>query len=286
MTERLLIGQGRTAEIFARGDQVLKLFRSGFPVEWIQAEAQATRIAYEAGLGAPAVGEVVEVDGRIGIVYERVEVISMLQTLATRPWTFLSAVRQFVELQVAMHTCIQTGLPLQRERLRSVIQEAPRLTAEMRERILRVLDRLPDGDAVCHGDYHPDNVIMSSRGLVVIDWMNATRGNPLADVARTSLMCRVGAAPPSASRLVRWTTLLGQGAFHKLYLRGYFKRRPFSRKQLEAWIPVLATARLAERIPEEAKRLVALVERLLRRNCIWPEPGEGISSGGIGRSVK
>jgi len=184
----------------------------------------------------------------------------MLQTFATRPWTFLSAVRQFVELQVAMHTCIQTGLPSQRERLRSVIQEAPRLTAEVRERVLRVLDRLPDGDAICHGDYHPDNVIMSSRGPVVIDWMNATRGNPLTDVARTSLMCRVGAAPLGASRLVRWTTLLGQGAFHRLYLREYFKRRPFSREQLDAWIPVLAAARLAERIPEEEERLVVLVE--------------------------
>jgi uncharacterized protein (TIGR02172 family) len=255
-----LLGQGRTAEIYAWNDQALKLFVDGFPIEWIQAEAKATRVAHQAGLGAPAVGEIVEVDGRSGIIYERVDGISMLRTFAAQPWTFPSAVRQFVELQVAMHNCAGPELPSQRERLKGAIREAPRLTTEMKEQVLQTLDRLPDGDAICHGDYHPDNIIMSSQRPVVIDWMNATRGNPLADVARTSLMCRVGAAPPGASRLVRWSTRLGQGAFHALYLREYSARRPFDRDQLEAWIPVVAAARLVERIPDEEGRLVALVE--------------------------
>ncbi|MBN1812248.1 MAG: phosphotransferase [Anaerolineae bacterium] len=255
-----LLGRGRTAEIYVWNDQALKLFVDGFPVEWIQAEAEATRVAHRAGLSAPAVGEIVEVDGRTGIVYERVDGVSMLQTFATRPWTFPSAVRRFVELQVAMHNCARPELPSQRERLKGAIRGAPRLMAEMKEQVLQALDRLPDGDTVCHGDYHPDNIIMSPQGPVVIDWVNATRGNPLADVARTSLMCRVGAAPLGASRSVRWATRLGQSAFHTLYLREYFGRRPFNREQLEAWIPVVAAARLAERIPEEEGRLIALVE--------------------------
>ena len=67
MADRLLIGQGRTAEILDWDDhQVVKLFRPGFPIEWIQAEVQATRIAHEADLGAPAVGGLVKVDGRTG----------------------------------------------------------------------------------------------------------------------------------------------------------------------------------------------------------------------------
>jgi tRNA A-37 threonylcarbamoyl transferase component Bud32 len=255
-----LLGQGRTAEVYAWNDQVLKLFVEGFPAEWIHAEAEATRVAHQAGLSAPAVGEIVQVDGRTGIIYERVDGASMLQTFAARPWTFLSAVRRFVELQVTMHECAGPGLPSQRERLRGAIWAAPRLTVGVKEQVLQALDRLPDGDAICHGDYHPDNVIVASQGLVVIDWMNATRGNPLADVARTSLACRVGAVPPRASRLVRWSTRLGQGAFHTLYLREYFARQPFDREQLEAWIPVVAAARLAERISEEEDRLVTLVE--------------------------
>ena len=157
-----LLGQGRTAEVYAWNGKALKLFVEGFPPEWIQAEANATRVAHQAGLSAPAVGEIVEVDGRVGIVYKRVDGISMLQSFATQPQTFLSAVRRFVELQVAMHNCAGPELSSQRERLRDAILGAPRLTARMKERVLQALDRLPDGDVICHGDYHPDNVIMAA----------------------------------------------------------------------------------------------------------------------------
>lgn len=256
-----LLGQGRTAEIYAWEDGlVLKLFRRDFPVEWIHREARATRIAHAASLSAPAVGEIIEVDARTGIVYERVDGISMLQSFAARPWTFPSAVRRFAELQVAMHNCTQPELASQRAWLEGAIQRGPLLAAEAKGQVLKALDQLPDGDVVCHGDYHPDNVIVSRQGPVVIDWMNATRGNPLADVARTSLMCRVGASPQGASRLVRWATRLGQSAFHRSYLREYAKRRPYDRQQLEAWIPVMAAARLAEGISAEKDRLVALVD--------------------------
>jgi uncharacterized protein (TIGR02172 family) len=261
---RELLGQGRTAEIYAWEDGLaLKLFRRDFPFEWIHREARATRIAHAAGLSAPAVGEIVEVDARTGIVYERVDGVSMLQSFATRPWTFPSAVRRFAELQVAMHNCTQPELASQRAWLEGAIQRAPLLAAEAKGQVLKALDQLPDGDVVCHGDYHPDNVIVSRQGPVVIDWMNATRGNPLADVARTSLMCRVGASPQGASKLVQWATRLGQGAFHRQYLREYARRKPFEREQLEAWVPISAAARLAEGISAEEDRLVALVDASL-----------------------
>src|SRR5262249_24371676 len=65
-----------------------------------------------------------------------------------------------------------------------------KLTQAQRRVILRVLETLPDADALCHGDYHPDNVLLSARGPLVIDWENAALGDPLADVARTLLLFR------------------------------------------------------------------------------------------------
>ncbi|MFL7794514.1 MAG: hypothetical protein AB8I69_20395 [Anaerolineae bacterium] len=124
-----LLGQGRTAEVYAWDGQALKLFVGGFPVEWIRAEAEAARVACQAGLSAPAVGEIVQVDGRAGIIYECIDGASMLQMFAARPWTLLPAVRRFVELQIEMHNCAGPELPSQRWRLKDAIQGAPRLTA-------------------------------------------------------------------------------------------------------------------------------------------------------------
>lgn len=50
-------------------------------------------------------------------------------------------------------------------------------------------------------DFHPDNVLLAARGPVIIDWPDATRGQPLADVARTSLLLRLGGLPPGWPRL-------------------------------------------------------------------------------------
>ena len=44
----------------------------------------------------------------------------------------------------------------------------------------------PERPALCHGDFHPFNVMLSPRGPIVIDWNNAHIGNPLEDVALLS----------------------------------------------------------------------------------------------------
>ena len=40
-----------------------------------------------------------------------------------------------------------------------------------------------------HMDFHPDNVMLPSRGPVVIDWSNACAGDPALDVALTWVIC-------------------------------------------------------------------------------------------------
>ena len=81
-----LLARGRTAEVFVWKDgQVLKLFLEKYPAEQVAYEARVTGAIYKAGLPAPAVGGVVEVDGRRGIIFERVDGPSMLQVLRYRP---------------------------------------------------------------------------------------------------------------------------------------------------------------------------------------------------------
>jgi hypothetical protein len=92
------------------------------------------------------------------------------------------------EVHAKIHSVSIRELPSQRERLKRCIRSARQLAPEEREAVLRILDGLPDGDVVCHGDLNLNNVIVSPKGMVVIDWDNGCRGNPLADVARAVLL--------------------------------------------------------------------------------------------------
>ncbi len=81
------IAQGRTSEIYPWADaQVLKLFRDWCPADWVEYESRIAHAVHDAGIPSPAAGEIVEVNGRRGLVYERLEGISMLQDMNAHPW--------------------------------------------------------------------------------------------------------------------------------------------------------------------------------------------------------
>ncbi len=258
-----LIGNGRTAEVFAWGDgQVLKLYRAGMPAQWVADEARVGRIVVDAGLAAPAIGDIVEVDGRLGVVYERLDGPSMLDYMAGHPAEIPALGRQFAELHAQMHDCNRPELPSQRAGFVAAIEYAPQLSAALKQAALRQLNGLADGQAVCHGDYHPGNLVMTRRGPLVIDWMSARCGNPVADVARTTLMFRMARVPEYYSAETQQALELARRSFYETYLSAYLTRRPFAVEEIEAWIPVLAAARLSESIAEEEADLLKLVEVL------------------------
>ena len=263
MDERVSpVGLGRTAEILPYGDGlVLKLFFVDFPREWSEREALATRLVHGAGFAAPAIHDTVEIEGRFGIVMDRVDGVSTRAYLSGRPWAFRRLARLLADLHGDMHARSAPGLPSQHKGLVAAISEAPGLTAGLRDRLLVHLASRPDGDRVCHGDFHPENVLITARGPVVIDWMTATSGSPAADVARTTLLLTMAAPLPATPAALRGLIAAGRRAFHASYLRRYLRLAAVGREQIIAWMPVVAAARLAERIEEERDALLRLVRR-------------------------
>ncbi len=257
-----LLARGRTAEIFTwKDDQVLKLFLEKFPAEAVAYEARVTDAIYKAGLPAPAVGGVVEVEGRQGIILARVDGPSMLQVFRSRPWRIGQLGRTQAALHAAIHKCEMPELPSLREDIRRAIQSQANLPNETKEAIINHLEQLPDGNTLCHGDFHPDNILMSSRGPVVIDWSNPRRGDPLADVAGSSLLLQLAPVPQYMAG--RWLIKIFRAWFHSSYLKRYMELRPVSRDQISAWELPLVASRLADNIPEERELILAFVEKAL-----------------------
>jgi tRNA A-37 threonylcarbamoyl transferase component Bud32 len=241
------LAKGATADVYAWGDgRVLKLFYERVP--WHANEVSATRAAYEAGLPVPAVIDgLIEVGQREGIVFERVDGPTMTEYLQEQserrsPSDVEDCARQAAELHAQMHATEAPGQPPLVEILHVSIQQADPLEDETRQAVLDVLHGLPEGGALCHNDYYPGNLILSHRGLLAIDWAIGTRGNPLADCARTWLISRMwlglleGQAPDYVCRL--WQR------FWESYFRRYGKLRPYSPQDLLPWQIVTAAASL------------------------------------------
>jgi len=146
------------------------------------------------------------------------------------------------------------------------------LDRQLRQFALRCLTTLPAGDRLCHGDLHPANVLITAGQPAVIDWGNATRAAPDADLARTMLLLllllllRHADPLPGTSPLTRSMIAAGRTAFTRAFVRAYRHRSAQPPRQVDQWTIVHAAARLAEGITVEEPILVEIIRRAwLRR---------------------
>ena len=247
-----------TGNLYAWGEgQILKFYGDGAPEGWVQHLGSMERAIHAAGLPVPAVGDMIEIDGGLGQVYERIEGGPMADVLLNPSGadadTIVDLAHVFAQVHAEIHD--RRGVPevpSQRELLPPVIRRIDVLPPDLKEAVLEALDELPDGDRLCHGDYHPFNVLMSPRGPYVIDWNNAHIGNPLEDVARSALILSGVSVsqPPLRS---------GVDRFAEAYLDRYFELNPGDRQQLAAWQPIVAAVRLSDGIPELEEWLLAQI---------------------------
>lgn len=200
------IAAGRDADVFAVAPgRVLRRYRD----RGKSAELEAGVMAHARAAGLP-VPEVVDVDGP-DLVLERVEGPTMAAALVRRPWTMARHARVLAEL----HGRVQ-AVP------------APAW-----------LDRqVGTGTALLHLDLHPENVLLTRSGPVVIDWTNAARGPAEVDVADAWLVMSAGSMP--GGRLQAAVVGAAQGTFARLFRRA-------AGLDLGAALEVAATRRLADR---------------------------------------
>jgi len=100
---------------------------------------------------------------------------------------------------------------------------------------------MPYRDRLCHGDFHPMNVLGEASQPVVIDWPNACRGDPAGDVCRSYLILKLHADEVAEP-----------------YLDAYCRVASIPRQTILNWLPYVAAARLAEDVPGEQDRLLEL----------------------------
>jgi aminoglycoside phosphotransferase (APT) family kinase protein len=236
-----LVGSGKEAEVFEYGDSVLKLYRRPEGKGSAFREAGLLAAVERFGLPTPAVERVGRFGDRWGLVMSRAAGTPLAGQLAAGTLAPSAVIAEMVALQAAIHASAAPGLPSLKARLRSNIGRAPGLADERRRQLLAGLESLPDGDRLCHGDFHPWNIIGQPGTTTVVDWLDAGAGPPAADACRSYLLML-----PSAPALAA------------AYLDAYTEAAGLTRDAILAWLPCVAAARLAEGVPDETEALIAM----------------------------
>ncbi len=260
-----MIGRGNTAEVFLWGENnILKLFVKGFPIEAIKAEYEVSREVSSIGLPVPQAYQMIEVDGRMGIEYEKIDGTDMLKSISKKPWTAFGKGKRLAQLHYKIHQCTPKYAPDQKERMEWAIRRTDLLTDEQKNGVVEILKCMPGGSSLCHGDFHPGNVFLTSDKEVILDWMTATCGNPAADVARTVIMLKDSVIPGKNPAILKTIISITRNKLYKGYIKEYLRLSEITEKDIESWKVIIAGARLMEWVPQEEKEyLLGVVLKVL-----------------------
>jgi Ser/Thr protein kinase RdoA (MazF antagonist) len=179
------IGEGAFSEAYAWAPgQVVKLFKPGVPRRMPRFEVRMIRAVLAAGVPVPEVFGELTLEGRFGIVLQRLDGPTLLQLSRTGAVTFEQAGAIVASLAMSLHK-IQP--PPEVLSIRDYMEESLRLDdgkvpKHIATDILALIDRLPPGDGLCHCDLSPGNVIMTAEGPKLVDWAAAMRGPAALDL--------------------------------------------------------------------------------------------------------
>jgi aminoglycoside phosphotransferase (APT) family kinase protein len=246
-----VVARGSRSFVHAYGrGAVVKVPKPETPASWILAEAEYVEAARAVGAPAPALLGMEQIFGRPASVWERVDGPSLWQQVVDRPERSTEVGRRLAEVQLALFELVPpVTLPDQRDRLVSKIRWSAAHVDASLGMALELLPTRAGAPHLCHGDLHPSNVIVSEDGPVLVDWFDASRGDRVADVARSSLtLVGDGAAtPPHLPGSDRRTlTVLTQA-----YLSRLRESLDIPPGLLSRWQAINAAARLAEGVSPE-----------------------------------
>jgi tRNA A-37 threonylcarbamoyl transferase component Bud32 len=184
-----LLATGRDCDIFEfEKGSILRRSRNGRS----QAiEAKTMEFVRNEGYPAPEVFEVSD-DG-LDLVMARIEGPTMLEAASSQPWKLRSIGIELAGLHQSLHRLpVPEWLPA-----------AP----------------VGTGGQLLHMDLHPLNVILSKRGPIVIDWTNASRGDPFIDVTATWVLLACGIV--EGNWIEASITKFGRGVLVNAFLKGF-----------------------------------------------------------------
>ena len=259
------IGEGREAEMYVLDDgRALRLYRAGFSAAGAMGQVFNQRLASDSGVRVPQVYEFQLVNGRFGVIMERIDGTDLLTEVGRKPWRIYSIASQCGRTHAGLNSVLAPlSLTPVVERYTATIERAREIPDELRDAALKQLAGLSDGDSLCHLDFHPANVMEQNGRPVVIDWSNAARGPAEADYARSMLILQLGYPPPGTALTLRILAVVGRRIFRALYSRAYRRVLKLDDAQVRAWAVPVAVARLGDGIESEREALLSHIRSLL-----------------------
>lgn len=239
------IAEGKNNVVYQNGDVAVKVFKDEYPKADVLSEALITAQVEGIGLNIPKIEEVSVIDGKWAITMDYIPGKTIEQLMKENPDKVDEYLELLVDLQIDMQSKTCPILKKLKDKLYGRINGLDVIDNTKKYELLTRLDGAPKHKKLCHGDFTPQNIIISEKDgkPYIIDWNHATIGNASADVARSYL----------------WLSLYMPELADK-YMTTFCKKTKTDKSYVQKWLPVVAAARLYNNVPEEKELIMKWID--------------------------
>ena len=236
------------SRVYRDGDKLIKIYLSD-PYEYVEQAYLRQKFVYDSGLPVPAVYNIKKLNDRETLIeMEYIEgepLVSMYEGKGEE--MRIEAMRVTVKLQCRMNAVDASGLPDLTDMYIHEITTAPYLTHQLKETILAYMKSLDKGRTnLCHGDIHSYNIMYNGDKFWIIDWEDASKGDPAADACMAYFYS------------MRWAAK-GNNKSDEQYLQLFCEESGIAKEEIFAWLPVIACVQV--NIDDDEDR--AFIERFI-----------------------
>lgn len=237
------VASGNTAKVYLYKNKIYKVFNDSLPVGESQKEAKKQQYAHSCGLPVPKIVDVTTIDGKQVIIMEHIKGRTLGDLLTDNMEKAEYYMGMSVDIQMGIHQIKAHSIEPMSEKLRRQIESASELDQELKPALIKKLESMTVEETLCHGDFHLYNLILSEERVSIIDWVDSSAGDRRADVYRTYLL---------------YSQVSEELA--DMYLRLYCVKSGLSKDEILEWAPIIAAARLSEKVSSEnPNRLLEIV---------------------------
>lgn len=188
LDDYVLTGEGGQGLAYTHKSQkrLAKLFNVGFETNEAFREFEMAQAAYDAGVSTPKPYRLITDGERVGSEFELVEnKRSFCRIISEQPERMQEIAIRFAKDCKALHALPAdvTRVPSMKSRMKAFYERDEVAPAFLKERILPVLESLPDTPKCLHGDMHIGNIITDGERDLWIDIGQFAYGAPEWDLS-------------------------------------------------------------------------------------------------------
>ena len=181
-----VIGEGFNGKVYRIDkDNVVKTYKNADALSEIQHEREVAKLALILGVPTAISYDVVRVGDSYGSVFELLNASSFSKILAREPDKFNWCVNEYVKMLKKIHsiTVPEGKLPAHKKKiLVSVARMKDTLPGSLGDKLLKMVEVIPESDHMLHGDFHTKNIVLAGDEVLVIDMDTLSVGHPIFDL--------------------------------------------------------------------------------------------------------